>query len=65
MFRELRNRRFRKKLKKLVLFHRWLDHYMIENLKWSKAKRKRFWNDFIKSPEARDSNYRRLYFKIL
>jgi len=57
--------RMRRKIKKLVVFHSWLDKYMANNLGWSRAKRKQFWNDFIKSPASRDTNLRRVYFRIL
>ena len=57
--------RMLRKLKKLVIFHRWLDQYMALTLGWPRSMRKQFWNDFIKSPAARESNYRRIYFRIL
>lgn len=65
LIKKFKNWRFKKRLKKLTLFHRWLNIYMTKVLGWSKAKRKQFWHDFITSPKAMEANLDRLYFKIL
>lgn len=65
MLKKFKRWRFKRKLKKLTLFHQWLNIYMTEVLKWSKAKRKQFWCDFIRSPKAMEANLEQIYFKIL
>jgi len=65
MFKKLKIRRFKRKLKKLTLFHRWLNLYMMGTLQWSHKKRRQFWNDFIRSPQAMEANLEQIYFKIL
>ena len=65
VFKKLKSWRFKRKLRKIAYFHRWLNLYMMGSLQWSKAKRKQFWCDFIRSPKAMEANLERLYFKIL